>query len=421
MRILLCNKYFFLNGGTEKYLQDLLRQLPVDGHEPIPFSVRYSNSWESPYNRYFLQPPGSPDEMHYRNVRLGALNWIRYLDRAVYSLEARVRLSKLIADVGRMDIAYLLNIYNYMSPSIVHTLKHHRIPVVLQLGDYHLVCPSYLLLRNGRPCTLCVKGSYYHGLRYRCVKNSTVASAVRVAAMTVQRLLRLYRNLDAFVVPCLFMGSILVQAGFPPSRIHLIPYPVFTSGHSSASPRKNYILYFGRITYEKGLDTLIGAYQRAMLAEDLVIMGRSYDGEEERLRKLIRPEWKDRIRFIGFKTGEEFSRWVAEALFTVVPSRWYDNAPISIYESMSCETPVLASRIGGTPEQIVDGITGRLFDPDSEADLCDGLRWMASDRQRLRKMGEAGRAFVLDRHAMEKHLGQLLDLFRSVIENSRCL
>ena len=419
MRIVLCNKYFFLNGGTEKYLHDVTEGLSARGHDPIPFSVQYAGSWASPYERTFLPPPGAPDQAHFKNIHLASTNWLRLLDRSIYSLEARRYLSRLMAEVGSIDVAYLLNIYNYMSPSIIHTFLHHGIPVVMRLGDYHLLCPCYTFLRAGTPCTLCLGGNYLHGLQYRCVKGSFAASALRVLSMYVHKWLGIYRHVGAFVVPCNFMKDKLVAAGFPSNRVHLIKTPIVSPHLPADLPKANIILYFGRISYEKGLDTLIEAYQRTLPPVDLVLIGRSYDGERERLEKLINREATGRIQFLDFMAGEALSPWIAQALFTVVPSRWFDNAPISIYESYLHGTPVLASSIGGIPEQVKEGVTGRLFAPDSSLDLGESIQWMLSDRERLLQMGRAGRDLVLREYSMEEHLGRLLELFRKLVKDAK--
>jgi glycosyltransferase involved in cell wall biosynthesis len=420
MRIIFANKYFFLNGGTETYLRQVMNSLSERGHETIPFSVRYADTWSSPYLDYFLAPPGESNQAHLGSIRFSPSNLLRFLDRSTYSFEARIKLRALLKAVQGADIAYVLNIYNYMSPSIIHTFKRHRIPVVIQTGDYHLLCPSYSLLRNGRPCTLCVGGEYYHGLRHRCVKNHLPASVVRVAAMYLQRWIGLYHLVDAIVVPCRFMKDKLMEGGFCEEKIHLLPYPVEnTIALDQARAKKNHILYFGRISFEKGIDTLLAAFQKLDPPVDLVIMGRSYDGEEERLKRLIQPHVRDRIHFTGFRSGQALSEWIAEALFSVVPSRWYDNAPLSIYESLLHETPVVAADIGGIPEQIEDGVTGRLFEPDSCDDLMQKMKWMLADPERRTRMGKAGRAYVTRSLRMNDHLDALTGLFERVIAERR--
>ena len=457
MQIVFCNKYFFLNGGVEKYLYDVMTYLSARGHTTIPFSVRYAGTWPSPYQDYFLAPPGDPKQALWANIRFSPANILRFLDRSTYSFEARTKLSRLLTAFPGTDIAYILNIYNYMSPSIIHTLRRRHIPVVMQIGDYNLLCPSYSLLRDGRPCTLCVRGQYYHGLLHRCVKNNLAASAVRVTAMYIQRLLGLYELVDAFVVPCEFMKDKLLEGGVSKHKTHVLYYPIERrQGKRKRSAeragegrrdgerkseedaredrfhvlkypiertvdpdkdwhKKDYILYFGRLSYEKGIDTLIGAFQKLNPPIDLYIIGRSYDGEEERLKRLILPHVQNRIHFLGFQSGQTLMRWIAEALFSVVPSRWYDNAPISTYESFMNGTPVLASRIGGIPEQIEEGVTGRLFEPDSCGDLAQKMDEMLSNRDQLLQMGIEGQAYVKKTLLINDQMDSLMNLFETVI------
>ena len=414
MKIIVCNKYFFLNGGTEKYLQELLLRLAAMGHEPVPFSVGYAGSWQSPYSRFFLPPPGPAEDIYYKNIRLSPANCLRYIDRSMYSIEARWRISRLLKATGGADIAYLLNIYNYMSPSIIHTFRQKGIPVVMRLGDYNLLCPSYLFLRNARPCTLCLKGAYLNGVRHRCVKESLPATALRVLSMYVHKWLRLYGLVDAFVVPCIFMRQQLIDGGFPSDRIHVLRSPAVSEAAPDGAQERRHILYFGRLSAEKGLDMLMHAYQQLGDAPGLILAGRSYDGEQERLEALVAPENRGRIRFAGFQKDRELAGLIGGALFTVVPSRWYDNAPLSVYESFLHATPVIAADIGGIPEQVTDGVTGKLFAPESVDGLRDGMLWMLSDRDRLARMGSAARDFVRQECGMDRHIGLLLDLFERV-------
>lgn len=417
MNIVLCNKYFFLNGGTEKYLRVLLTHLPRHGHRAIPFSVNYAGSWPSDYSAYFLDPPAGPSQTNLSSITVTPRNFLPFLGRSIYSREAQRSLGRLLDAVGPVHVGYVLNIYNYMSPSIIATLHKRRIPVVMQLGDYHLICPAYTLLRDGKPCTTCVTGAYYHGLRHRCVKRHLAASAVRVAAMYLQKWIGIYKLVAAFVVPCAFMRDMLVRGGFSRERIHMLRYPIAPEDlPPSPMEKQNYILYAGRLSREKGIDTLINAYQRLAPPVDLVIAGRSYDAEEERLRAMVLPVFRDRIRFVGFQEGHALSGLIGGALCSVLPSRWYDNAPLSIYESFAHYTPVVASRIGGIPEQVEDKITGRLFEPDNVQELSDALAWMLADRDRLAAMGRAGRTFVEQSLDLDRHLSDLAALFARVRE-----
>ena len=414
MKVVLCNKYFFLNGGTERYLSRCLEALPARGHEAIPFSVSYDGSWPSDYSRFFLEPPGEAAETHFDRIHLTPRKALSYAGRSVYSFEAKKKLSMLLDHLGDADIGYLLNIYNYMSPSVVHAFRKQRIPIVIRFGDYHPLCANYNFLRDSKPCTLCVGGDYYNGLRHKCVKGSLAASSLRVFSMYVHRFLELYRRCDAFVAPCMFMRDKLIEGGFPAERIHVIRQAAPNLKPRAIAKKENYILFFGRIAPEKGLDTLIRSYQAISPVQDLLLVGRSYDGHAEYLRSLVKPGFEEHIHFIDFLDGDDLYQKIERAQLTIVPSRWYDNAPLATYESYLLGTPVLAADIGGIPEQVRIGETGRLFRPDDEEDLSRKLSEMLSNPRELEKMGRMARRYATEELSLDKHLDQLLALFESL-------
>lgn len=420
MKIVVCNKFFFVSGGTDRYLFELIDEISKRGHKVIPFSVKHTLSKPSEYTKYFLPPPGPPDQIFFSQIKLRQTNILRLLDRSIYSFEAQKYLNRLLKKEGPIDIGYILNIYNYMSPSIIRVFKKHKIPLVHMIGDYNLQCPAYNFLRNGKPCTLCVKNKFYHALFYRCVKKSFLATLLRVLSMYLYALTNIYQLIDRFIVPCQFMKNMLIKNGYPESKIILLKYPIkYVNLKDIDFPKQNYILYFGRISYEKGLDVLIEAYQKIAERHNvkLVILGRDYDGEMFRLGKLIKPQFQEKILFPGFAEGRDLSRWIAGALFTVVPSRWYDNAPFSIYESLAHCVPVVAAQIGGITEQIEEGVTGRLFQPESASDLASKMEWMLADEERLKVMGMVGRQRVLYENGYERHVDCLIKVFEELIHN----
>ena len=419
MRVVVCNKYFFLNGGTERYLRTCLDSLPGRGVEAVPYSVAYAGSWESPYSRFFLPPPGRPEETHYNLLRPRPGTLLRLFGRSVYSREAQACLDRLLDHLGGADIGYVLSVYNYMSSSIVRSFRRRGIPVVVRFGDYNALCANYSLLRDGRPCRLCVRGNYLHGLRHRCVKGSLPATLLRTLGLYVQRGLRLFLDADAVVAPCGFMRDKLVEGGFAPERIRIIRQPATTIADIPPPPKGEYIVSFGRVSPEKGLDTLVAAYQKLRPDVDLLIVGRSYAGCREQLQAMVHQDCAHRIRFLDFLAGEELARCVGGALLSVVPSRCYDNAPLSIYESYGLGVPVLAADIGGIPEQVLPGRTGELFVPDSADDLSRRLGEMLADRPRLARMGGEAQAFARAELGLDRHLDELTALFAELAASRR--
>lgn len=410
MKILLANKYFFPNGGTEVYLRTLLDELPKLGHACLPFSTAFEGSWPSGFSRFFLPPPGDAGAARLEHMRLTPGTALTLLERSTYSFTARKYLGRLLDAEKNIDVALALNIYNYMSPSIFHEFSKRSIPIAMQIGDYHLMCPQYQFLRDNKPCFLCQKGDYYNGVRHRCVKGSLAASGVRAMAMYIQRWMRIWNLVDLFLVPCRFMRDAMAEGGFDPERIRVMPYPVRVPPRDSLPPKGDYILSFGRVSREKGLDVLVKGYQKARPQAGLLIVGRDYDGERSRLESLVEPAFRDRILFRDFTSGPELARLIGGALLTVVPSRWHDNAPLSVYESLAHATPVAGAAMGGIPEQIREGVDGVLFDPDDSEALAAKLDDCLSDRLRLQRWGNAGRERMAREHDPGAHAALLADI-----------
>lgn len=415
MRIILCNKYFFLNGGTERYLSACLEELPRRGYEAVPFSVAYARNWPSPYARYFMAPPGDPEQTHFRHIRPTPLALLRHVERMFYSFAANRALGRLLDAVGGADIGYVLNVYNYMSPSILREFRARGIPTVVRFGDYSPLCANYSFLRQNVPCTLCARGNFWHGIVHRCVKGSLAVSTLRVASMYLHRWLRLYEQADAIITPCAFMREKLLEGGFPAERLHHIPQPALPMVPVGPVEKGNYILYFGRLSREKGLDTLIKAYLALNPTEDLLFAGKAFNGHGEELAALVPPEKQHKIRFLGFVGGADLTRLVAGARLTVVPSRSYDNAPLSLLESALVGTPVLGAAIGGIPELLQPGVTGELFRPGDVADLTAKLAAMLADRERLERMGAAGIRFTEEHFSLPRHFDTLTGLFTDLV------
>jgi glycosyltransferase involved in cell wall biosynthesis len=347
-------------------------------------------------------------------MRLTPVAALKLLGRAVYSTEARRKAGELIRD-ARPDIAYLHNLYSYMSPSPIDACKRYGLPVVMRIPDFYMICAELHLLRDGATCRECVGRSPLPALRHRCLKGSLSATAARVASMCVHNWMGVYRKADLFITPSAFMRETLVEAGYDADRIlHL---PSFYGGplqDESGAQEDDYILYFGRIATEKGLDTLLVALAQVRSDVRLILAGADTDGLTARLEAQARELGiADRVQFVGLKGRRELDELIARCLFTVVPSRWYDNCPMSVLESFAFGKPVVGSRIGGIPEQITTEC-GLLFEPNDAEDLARAMEHMLGDAQMRREMGQAGKRRLATDYAPERHCERLLSIFEDL-------
>jgi glycosyltransferase involved in cell wall biosynthesis len=174
---------------------------------------------------------------------------------------------------------------------------------------------------------------------------------------------------------------------------------------------EGYFVYVGRLSREKGLYTLIEAARR--VAMPLRIVG---DGpERSAVQEYITALGRSNISLEGHKSGADLQAIVAGAAFVVVPSEWYENAPMSILEAMACGKPVIGSRIGGIPEQVEDAVTGILFESGNSDALLAAIRTLASDEERRRAMGHAARARVEQEFSLDLHCTRLIEVYKEAI------
>jgi len=386
MKIAFIHKFFHKVGGTEQYFEDLQSILRANGHETIPFSLKSPKNPPTDYEKYFLEPldyrSGSP-----------LTKLPRILSRTLYSFEAKRKLSRLIAD-EKPDLAHLQLIDHHISPSVLHTLRDHRIPIVQTVGNYKHVCASYRLYRFDQRavCELCLGGNHTHAFRTRCLKGSLTMSALAAFEMYLHGWMKIYRHVDRFVVPNEFMRQKLLGAGYAERKIAKLRNPLDLGAYSPSYELGASILYFGRFDPEKGLDTLLDAME--LLPEfKLKMIGEGQVGDGLRARaatmqnvEILPPQW-----------GEALMPHLASARLVVLPSIWYEISPMVIYQAFAMGKAVVASDIGGIPDLLTEE-TGKLFVPGSSEDLAAKLSDIVGSDAMLDAMGRAARRWA------EQHL-----------------
>lgn len=411
MRILLVNYRYFISGGPERYMFNIKKMLEDKGHEVIPFSIHSTKNVETPYSKYFVEPIGSRDAVYFNEVKKTPKSIWQMITRSVYSREVKKAIQKEIKDV-KPDLVYIIHFINKLSPSVITGAKEIGIPVVLRLSDYFLLCPRFDFVYQKKVCEECLTKGYKACIQKSCVQGSKAASLIRVFSMKVHNLLKIYDKVDAFITPSEFLKKKLVDNGFPVEKVHCIP--TFTASKSIVGEPQlgKFGLYFGRVTEEKGLETVIKAYEQ-MPERLLKIMGDDTTEEGVRLKEYVKSRGLKNIEFLGFKGGTELEEIIARARFTLIPSIWYDNLPNTALESFQHSKPVIAANIGSLPELVIDGFNGYLFEPGNVEDLRAQIE-MLDDDERIRMMGANSRRRLENNFAPHKHYDALLTVFEKV-------
>jgi len=398
MKVLFANKFFFRNGGSEVVLFQERDFLLAGGHEVVDFSMRDARNFPSPYSGYFV-------ESHDYRGAGGAGAKIRSALSLVHSFEAVGRIRRLIRET-RPDLVHCHNIYHQLTPSIIGAAKDMGVPVVLTLHDSKPVCPAYNRLRQGKPCSECLGGDFSRVLRHRCADGSLGKSALLFLEASVQRWMGNYEKVDTFIAPSQFMKE-AISHRVPAGRVSVLYNGVDTKGIQADSGDGGYALYLGRLSREKGVETLLRAHEAAAGGWALHVAG---TGPLELDFRARYPQ----ARFLGHLSGGGLADAINGAALIVVPSECYENCPMSILEAMAHGKPVVASRMGGIPELVEDGETGFLFYAGDVAALQMHLDRLMRDSALRKEMGEAARARVEALFSLDKHNEGLLEIYRHV-------
>lgn len=391
MRVLHVSHNHHIVGGSDRVFFETSALLEKAGHEIFPFCLSGANDLPSAWSEFF---PRGADTSHPR---------LSDTARYFYNSDARRRLSRLLDAIGPIDVAHLHIYHGKLTPAILPVLKARGIPILHTLHEYKLACPVYTMQRHGTNCDRCVGGSVLSSIRHRCKDGSILKSAVMAAEMTVSRMLGDVRLIDRFICVSTFQRDIMLRAGLPASKL------VTLHNFTKAKPRDTmpghdgYLLYAGRIEALKGLPTLVNAIIGT--GRRLIIAGGGSWVPELRERISNHPD----ITYLGFKAGRDLQDLIQRSQAVIVPSEWYENCPMTVLEAKASGRPVVASRIGGIPELVRDGIDGFLFDPGDVAGLRQALERL--DAADYTKVSENAQTDVRQRFSARMHLAGLLRVY----------
>lgn len=444
MRILLVNKYFYRKGGAETYFFALAEGLKALGHEVAFFSMKHPNNEPSRWSKYFVSEKDYVGE-------ISAFKKVQEASTLIYSFEAKRKFEALLEEF-KPDIIHMNNVHRQLTLSILDApyLKKHHVPVVYTAHDYILLCPAYTMVNGrGEVCDACLDRHFMHATKNVCVKGSRAKSALATMEAEFLKLHHSYDKIDLIIAPSKFMKSKLDEGGFADKTVAMQNFLTdsqvamgvkvvnthkFEDAEAGIRP---YFLFFGRLSKEKGILTLVKAFlQAAGLAKgnvaaqsddqnaqvlpdiwDLHIVG---DGPErgaiEQLIASAGPQAAARIHLLGYKSGEELQREVGNARFTVLSSEWRENMPYSGLESLAAQTPIIGARIGGIPELVEEGKTGFTFESGNTVDLSNSmLNCSAVSVSNYSAMQRFCREYVNERCLQNKYALALIDLYERMI------
>ena len=426
MRILLVNKFHYRKGGAETYYLTVGSELERMGHEVAYFSMRHPDNLPCKWDKYFVT------QREYNNVK-NPFKAARDGVALIYSPEAK-RNFQALCEEFRPDVVHLNNVHRQITLSILDApyLRENHTLVFYTAHDYVTVCPGYLMLDGGGlVCDACLEdGRYRHCIENRCVKGSRAKSALAAMEASFNRAHKSNRRIDRVIAPSRFMRSKLIEGGWPEGKVRFLQNfaddaildRASNAGADSTDRESPYLLFFGRLSVEKGVDTLLRAFDAASpnLPQDmrLVVVGDGPDAAEfKALASSL--DCASRIEFAGYQTGDALQTYVERASLAISSSRWRENMPYSIVEAFAAGTPVVGTNIGGIPELVIEGQTGFACEPEDvesmASAICRGVKAF-TDPSEYAALQRSCRAYVTENCSREKFMNRLVDLYKESID-----
>jgi glycosyltransferase involved in cell wall biosynthesis len=392
MKIVLVHNQYQQGGGEDVVFAQERRNLERAGHKVVAY---HRSNWEI----------GNPSP-------LGRLALAR---DTVWSARARRDFARLL-DRETPDIVHVHNTFVVISPSIYGACQERGIPVVQTLHNFRLMCPTATFYRDGNICEACAEGGLWNAVRHGCYHGSRTASATVALMLATHRLLGTWRDsINSFIALTAFSRQKFIAAGFSPAKIFVKPNFI----DPDPGPRTNvsdYAVFTGRLSPEKGVMTLLRAWERLPARCPLQIVGDGPEGPQ--LKAFARERNIPGITFRGRLAREETLAVVKGARFVIVPSVYYEGFPMVIAEAMACGVPIVCSRLGAMEEIVVDGVTGLHFSPGDADDLISTVEWAWHHPSETGEMGRAARYEYESRYTADRNYSLLMEIYERTLNRA---
>jgi glycosyltransferase involved in cell wall biosynthesis len=342
----------------------------------------------------------------------GPLNRLALVRETVWSETSRRDFARVLAR-QEPDIVHVHNTFQVISPSIYWACYDAQVPVVQTLHNYRLFCPSGDFLRRGEVCEECVEHSLWRSVRYACYRHSRTQSAVVATMLAYHRHEQTWtRCIDTYIALSEFARQKFIAAGLPADRVVVKPNFVHPDPGSQQS-QGEYAIFVGRLSAEKGVQTLISAWVRLATSIPLVVVG---DGPlYEDLRTQATERVLNCVVFKGRMPREATLEAIKRARFLILPSECYENFPLTIPEAYACGVPVIAAAIGALQELVEDEITGVKFRVGDAADLAEKVEWAWTHPERTSEMGRRARRTYEEKYTGKKNYLLLKSIYDRVL------
>lgn len=393
------NKFLYPNGGSETYIFKLGDYLKKMGHEVQYFGMEHDD-----------RCVGNRVNAYTTNMDFhggSKFSKITYPIKTIYSKEARKKIH-LVLEEFQPDVCHLNNFNYQLTPSIIleivkwKKINKRKCKIVFTAHDYQLLCPNHMLNNPNthKNCEKCLGGKFENCLKGKCIHGSRAKSAVGMMEASFWKLKGTYKYIDTIICCSEFMKNKMDSNPIFAKKTVTI-HNFVDKVVQKEIQKKNYILYFGRYSEEKGIGTLIKVCKE--LPEVQFVFAGS--GPLEKLLVNVK-----NIENVGFKKGNDLEKLIREAQFSIYPSEWYENCPFSVMESQMYGTPVLGANIGGIPELIQVNKTGELFESGNADELKEKILKLWNNKEKCRNYSENCKDIKFD--TVDEYYNKILKVYQ---------
>lgn len=378
MKILEINKFNYLRRGAEKHFLDVVSLLKSKGHEVAIFSMDNPKNDFSPWKKYFVSYAGFEKNDPWQKKLKGLLR--------IYSFEAKRKIRRLLDDF-QPDVVHIHNIYHHISPSILGEIKKRKIPIIMTVHDYNLICPNYSLVNDGKNWEdLEEEGRFWNFVRGKFFKNSYIQSLLVYLEFEFNRFFRFYeKNIDAYIAPSEFVRKKLIVGGIAAEKIFVLPHFARIDMKGATCDLRNrtrYAFYFGSISKEKGADRLLEIFKG--LPNISLYLAGDVD------KNFVLPKMKN-VKYLGFLNQEEISKKIQNSMFVISPSRLPETFGLIALEAIKNGKPFIGFDAGAYGEIIESNKHGYICSTEDE--MKERIVQLATDE---------GLRILFSRYALER-------------------
>ena len=409
------DNYLYIRGGAQRYVFELSELLKSRGHEIIYFTAKHKNNISTEYDQYFV------DGFTYSDMQesdFSVFAKMRAGLNSIYSFDAAKKFRELIR-ITKPDIIHTHSIPYRLTSAVIDAAQKENIPVVHTCHEWKALCPNQRLFNFNTPmvCEKCKNFKFYNAVKEKCIKGSFFGSVLGCAEAYLCHFRGTYSHkIDKFIAPSIFVKKKMEEYNFDTNKIAYIPHYFNLDKFSPRYSSDNYIIYYGHLTVQKGIKTLVNAMKNVPKTS-LVIIG---DGElKEEVNHMISTQGIKNVILKDYILSEDIFEYVRNAAFTIIPSIWFETAGLVIYESFALGKPVIGSNIGPISELIENGCTGLLFEPGNVNDLTEKINYLIEKPDMISDMGKKARMKIEKNYSSDFHYNELMKVYEQVLNSNK--